>query len=80
MIILWQMHHAWMRVKVTDVISSVCHPRLDSIGLLMMDDSIHIRGTGVVLQVPWDKANPARNGLISWADHIELKYDTILLL
>jgi hypothetical protein len=34
----------------------------------MMDNSIHIRGTSVVLQVPWDSANPARNGLIFWVN------------
>jgi hypothetical protein len=39
---------------------------------------VHIRGTGVVLQVPQNKANPARNGLISWVDHMELNYNMTL--
>jgi len=36
---------------------------------------VHIRGTGVVLQVPRDSANPTMNGLKSWVDHEGLKYD-----
>jgi hypothetical protein len=69
-----------MRVLVTDVISSVGHPRLDLVGLLMMDNSIHIRGTNVVLHVPRDSINPSGNGLKSWVDHMVLCYDLILLL
>jgi hypothetical protein len=51
-------------VMVTDIISSVGHPRSDLVKLLMMNDSINIRGTGVVLQVPWDTTNPAGKGLM----------------
>jgi hypothetical protein len=67
-------------VTVTDVISSVDHPRLDSVGLLMMDSSVYIQGTSVVLLVPQDNANPIGNGLISWGDHMVLSYDMIILL
>jgi hypothetical protein len=67
-----------MGVKVTDIISSVGHLRLDSVGLLMMDGSIHIRGTDVVLQDHRDNANPVRKGLIFWVNHMVLSYDMIL--
>jgi hypothetical protein len=64
-------------ITVTYVISSVGHSRLDSVGLLMMDGSVHIRDTDVVLQVPRDSTNLAWNELISWIDHMELNYDMI---
>jgi hypothetical protein len=65
---------------VTDVISSVGHLRSDSVGLLMIEGSLHIRGIGVVLQVPWDSANSIGNGFISWVDHMVLSYDMIRLI
>jgi hypothetical protein len=40
-----------LNITVTDVISSMGHPRLDSVRLLMMEGNMHIRGTDVVLQV-----------------------------
>jgi hypothetical protein len=46
----------------TYVISSVCHSRLDSIRLLVLwTVAYNICGTGVVLQVPRDIANPTEN-------------------
>jgi hypothetical protein len=46
-----------------DVISSVNHRRLDSAGLLMIDSSVHIRATSVVLLVPRDIATLPGMGL-----------------
>lgn len=63
-----------------DVISSVGHLRSNSVRLLMMNNSVHIRGTSVVLQVHRDSANLAEKGLISWVNHMELNYDMIILL
>jgi hypothetical protein len=63
-----------------NIISSVGHPRSDSVRMLMMDSSIHIWGTGVVLHVPQNSSNPVGKGLISWVDHMELNYDMILLV
>jgi hypothetical protein len=40
-------------------ISSMGQPRSDLVGLLMMDSSVPIRGTDIVLKVPRDSANPA---------------------
>ncbi len=60
--------------------SKVGHPRSDLVKLLMMNDSINIRGTGVVLQVLRDSANPVRKGLISWIDHVKLNYNIILVI
>ena len=47
----------------TDIISGVGHPRSDSVMLLVLCMVTYkIRGTDVVLQIPRDSANPARNG------------------
>jgi hypothetical protein len=44
----------------TNIFSNVGQPRLNSIVLLVLCTVVYnIRGTGVVLQVPWDRANPA---------------------
>jgi hypothetical protein len=69
-VVLWPAHHAWMGVTVTNIISSVGHPRSDLVRLLMMDGIVHIQGIGVVLEVPPDSANLARKGLMSWVDNI----------
>jgi hypothetical protein len=67
-------------VTITNIINSMGHPSSDSVGLLMMDDNVHIQGTNVILQVHRDNSNPAGNGLIFWVDHIVFTYDVILLL
>jgi hypothetical protein len=46
----------------------------------MMDNSIHIQGIGIVLQVPRDNANLVVNGLISWVDYMKLNYNMIPLI
>ena len=47
----------------TDIISGVGHPRSNSVVLLVLCMIMYnIWGTGVVLQVPWDSANPTRKG------------------
>jgi hypothetical protein len=66
--------------RLQTLLGNMGHSRLDSVRLLMMDGSVHIRGTSVVLRVLQDIVNSAWNGLISWVDHMELSYDTILLL
>jgi hypothetical protein len=38
------------------------------------------QGTGVILQITRDRFNPARNGLISWVNHLELNYDMTLVI
>jgi hypothetical protein len=44
--------------------SSISHSTLDSVRPLVYDDSVHIQGTSVVLQVLWDSANPVdREGI-----------------
>jgi hypothetical protein len=48
-----------MRVTVTNVISNVGHRSSDFVGLLVIDNSVHIQGIGILLQVPQDSANPA---------------------
>jgi len=65
-----------------DFVSSVSHPRPDSIGLLIYDSNAcaHIQSITVVLQVPHDSNNPAEKGLISWIDHLELNYDMTLFI
>jgi hypothetical protein len=78
-VILWPAHHAWMGVIVTNVISSVGHQSLDSVGLLMIDGSLHIWGTDVVLQVPRDNANPPGKWLISKPYGIELWHDSLII-
>jgi hypothetical protein len=56
---------------VMDFISSMGHPRSDSSdGLLMMDNSVHIQGTDVILYITCDNANPAGKGLISRVDYM----------
>jgi hypothetical protein len=46
-----------------DIISRVGHPRSDSVvPLVLCTVAYNIRGTDVVLQVPWDSANPVGNG------------------
>jgi hypothetical protein len=45
-----------------------------------MTEWVHIRSIGVVLQIPQDNVKPTEKGLISWVDHVELKYDTILII
>ena len=46
-----------------DIISCVRHPRLDSVVLLVLCTvACNGWGTGIVLQVPWDSANPAKKG------------------
>jgi hypothetical protein len=48
---------------MTYIISSVGHPRLDSVRLLVLWTIMYnIRGTGIILQVTWDNANIAENG------------------
>jgi hypothetical protein len=66
MVILWLTQRAWMRVTITNVIHSVGHLRSDSVDLLIMDSSVHIKGTDYVSQVPQDNVNLAGNGLKSW--------------
>jgi hypothetical protein len=39
-----------------------------------------VQGTSVVLQVPRDNVNPVGKGLISWVNHLELNYDTTLII
>jgi hypothetical protein len=41
---------------------------------------VHIRGNGVVLQVPRDRANTVGKGLISWVNHLELNYNMTLVI
>jgi hypothetical protein len=55
-----------------DIISSVGYSRSDSVTQFMMDGRVHIRGTGVVLQVPRDNDNPVGKMLKSKVDHIAL--------
>jgi hypothetical protein len=62
-----------------DVISRVGHPRSDLVRLLMINGSVHIRSTGVVLEVPRDITNPTMKGLISCVDHMVLSYDMIYI-
>jgi len=69
-----------MGFTIMDIIHSVGHPRSNSVELLMMESSVHIWGTNVVLQVPRDNANPTEKGLISWVDHMELNYDMMLFI
>ena len=46
-----------------NIISGVGHSRSDSVVLLVLFMvTCNIRGTGVVLQIPWDSANLAKNG------------------
>ena len=46
-----------------DIISNVGHLRLDSVMPLVLCMVVcNIQGTGVVLQVPHDSVNPAKNG------------------
>ena len=46
-----------------DIISGVGHPRSDSVVLLMLRTvAYNIQDSGVVLQVPRDSANLAKNG------------------
>jgi len=45
---------------ITNFISSMGHPRLDSVGLLMMDGSVHIQSIDIVLQVLQDSVNPTK--------------------
>jgi hypothetical protein len=45
-----------------NIISSVSHPRSDSVVSLVLGMvAYNIRGTGIVLQVPRDSANPVEN-------------------
>jgi hypothetical protein len=67
-------------IMVTNIICSMSHSRSNSVGLLMMDGSVHIRGTSIILQVLQDSRNSAKKGLISWVDHMKLTYDMTLLL
>jgi hypothetical protein len=46
--------------------------------LAMMVGLLH-RGTNVVQQVPWDRANPTKKGLSAWIDYMELNYDMFTL-
>jgi hypothetical protein len=46
-----------------DIISNVDHPRSGSVmPLVLCTVAYNIRGTSLVLQVPWDSANPVGNG------------------
>jgi len=54
--------------------SSLGHPRSGSIRLLIC---VQYPGLGVVLQIPWDNANPAKKELISWVNHMKNSYDHI---
>jgi hypothetical protein len=47
----------------TDIISSVGHPRLDLVvPLVLYTVACNGWDTDIVLQVPWDSANPAEKG------------------
>jgi hypothetical protein len=47
----------------TNIISSVGHPRSDSVmPLVLCTRACNDWGTGIVLQVPWNSTNPAKNG------------------
>jgi len=65
---------------MTLLIYSIGHLRSNFVGLLVYDNSVHIRGTGVVLQVHQEIANLAEKWLISWVDHMMLSYGMIILL
>jgi hypothetical protein len=56
------------------------HLRSDLVGLLIMDGSVHIKGTDFVSQVLQDNVNLAGNGLKSWVDHMMLSYGMIIVL
>jgi hypothetical protein len=48
---------------MTDIINDVGHPRSDSVvPLVLCTVACDIWGTGIVLQVPWDSANPVKKG------------------
>jgi len=63
-----------------NVIHSVGHLRSDSVRLLIMDGSVHIKGTDFVSQVLQDNVNLAGNGLKSWVEHMVLSYGMIIVL
>jgi hypothetical protein len=47
----------------TSIISGVSHLRLDLVvPLVLCTVACNIQGTRIVLQVPWDSANPAKKG------------------
>jgi hypothetical protein len=48
---------------------------LNLVGPLSKTVHENIRGIGIVLQVFWDSANPTKNRLKAWIDHIDDSYE-----